>query len=86
MHAYGYDESDFIPCEIQPCGVGVDIHHIEARGMGGSKTKDVPENLMAMCRKHHEDYGDITEFKDYLKRIHLFKTIINQPNDNQAQI
>jgi hypothetical protein len=36
---YGYDETDFIPCEI--CGAkAVDIHHIEAKGMGGSKTKD----------------------------------------------
>lgn len=68
----GYDTSDFIPCEV--CGGrAVDIHHIEARGMGGSKEKDVIENLMALCRACHITYGDITEYKDYLKKIHKLR-------------
>ena len=66
----GYDETDWIPCEV--CGAkAVDIHHIEARGMGGTKQKDSIENLMALCRKHHLEYGDIKDKKDYLKEIHL---------------
>lgn len=49
MKHFGYDISDFIPCEI--CGQkAVDVHHIEGRG----KDKDVIENLMALCRKHHK--------------------------------
>jgi len=57
-------------CEI--CGnYANDIHHIEARGMGGTKQKDSIENLMALCRKHHLQYGDIKYKKDYLKEIHL---------------
>jgi 5-methylcytosine-specific restriction endonuclease McrA len=64
---YGYDISDFIPCEI--CGAkAVDIHHIDARGMGGTN-KDNINNLMALCRKCHIYYGDKKEFKDYLKNI-----------------
>ena len=57
-------------CEI--CGnYANDIHHIEARKMGGTKQKDSIENLMALCRKHHLQYGDIKDKKDYLKEIHL---------------
>jgi hypothetical protein len=45
---FNYGETDFIPCEI--CGQkAVDIHHLEGRGKG----KDVIENLMALCRRHH---------------------------------
>lgn len=57
-------------CEI--CGnYANDIHHIEARKMGGTKQKDSIENLMALCRRHHLQYGDIKDKKDYLKEIHL---------------
>jgi predicted restriction endonuclease len=69
---FGYDKSDFIPCEV--CGAqAVDIHHIEARGMGGSKHADVIENLMALCRKHHEMYGDRKQWKDWLQKVHDLK-------------
>lgn len=67
---FGYTQADFIPCEI--CGqLATDIHHIDARGMGGSDEKDCIENLMAMCRLHHIEYGDIKVFKEYLKKVHL---------------
>jgi len=70
MDAYGYDESDSILCEIIFCyNNAVDIHHIDARGMGGSKTKDIPENLMALCRVHHDKYGDKKQFKEGLPVI-----------------
>lgn len=65
----GFDNTDFIPCEV--CGSSAkDIHHIEPRGMGGRKSKDVIENLMALCRKcHHEaDFGTKLT-KDTLKEI-----------------
>jgi hypothetical protein len=38
--------------------------------MGGSKSADEIENLMALCRTCHTEYGDVTEFKDMLKQIH----------------
>jgi hypothetical protein len=58
-----------VPCEI--CGaMAVDIHHIYARGMGGSNLKDVIENLMALCRKCHTEYGDISDLKEKLQELH----------------
>lgn len=65
----GYSGYEFMPCEI--CGgVGVDIHHIDCRGMGGTKTKDHIENLMLLCREDHIKYGDKTEYKEFLKETH----------------
>ena len=66
---FGYDESDFIPCEICK-SKAVDIHHIECKGMGGSKLKDNIENLMALCRNCHNAFGDIKAYKVELKIIH----------------
>ena len=69
---FGFNNSDFVSCEI--CGKGaVDIHHIDARGMGGNPSgdKDVIENLQAVCRKCHVDFGDKKEFKEMIKKVHL---------------
>lgn len=68
---FGYTVGDFIPCEI--CGnEAVDIHHIDARGMGGNPSgdKDVIENLQAVCRNCHNEYGDIADLKETLKKVH----------------
>lgn len=71
---FGYDVSDFIPCEV--CGSqAVDIHHIKARGMGGSKKLDTIDNLQALCRECHIEYGDKKEYIDYLKDIHNYHLI-----------
>jgi len=69
---FGYDQSDFIACEV--CGdKAVDIHHIECRGMGGSKEADKIENLQALCRECHVKYGDKKDFKEFLQKIHNSK-------------
>lgn len=69
---FGYDVSDFIPCEI--CGRrSVDIHHIKCRGMGGSKNHDDISNLMALCRECHILKGDKKQYIDELKEIHFEK-------------
>jgi len=69
LQGMGYKKTDFIPCEV--CGSqAVDIHHIEARGMGGSKKADLIDNLMGLCRKCHIEYGDKKQYKDFLKDIH----------------
>lgn len=66
---FNYAGDEFIPCEC--CGArAVDIHHIEARGMGGSKDKDDIENLMAVCRTCHIKYGDKKEYLNYLRGRH----------------
>ena len=69
---FKYDTTDFIPCEI--CGAkAVDINHIKARGMGGSKTKDKIENLQALCRQCHLDFGDKKQHLDLLIEKHAKK-------------
>jgi hypothetical protein len=72
LNHFGYDISDFIPCEV--CGkTAIDIHHIEARGIGGSKEADNIENLMALCREDHLKYGDKKQYKEFLKEKHQEK-------------
>jgi hypothetical protein len=69
LEARNLTQNDFIPCEV--CAApAVDIHHIQARGMGGSKLRDNPENLIALCRTcHHEaDFGTGLP-KEYLRKI-----------------
>lgn len=66
---FGYTKDCFVACEI--CGGrAVDIHHIDCRGMGGSKDKDKIQNLMGMCRKHHLEFGDKKQHIEYLKEVH----------------
>lgn len=72
LEGSGFQVEEWIPCEVCEQSA-VDIHHIESRGMGGTKKKDVFPNLMALCRKCHDEYGDITELKEKLTEIHLLK-------------
>ena len=66
---FGYGEDDFVPCEI--CGRrDVDVNHIDCRGMGGSKLMDFIENLMGLCREHHDKYGDKKQWMDWLIERH----------------
>jgi hypothetical protein len=68
---FGYSVQEFIPCEM--CGAkATDIHHIDARGMGGDPQgkKDTIENLQALCRPCHIMYGDKVQYKETLKRAH----------------
>ena len=46
MQFFDYGEQDFVMCEMCQQDRAVDIHHIQGRGMGGSKEKDFIENLM----------------------------------------
>jgi len=66
---FGYAQDDYVPCEVCD-NRAVDIHHIEARGMGGSKDKDLIENLMALCRQCHLDLGDKEQYMQFLKDKH----------------
>jgi hypothetical protein len=38
------------PLKFGECCDGFDVHHIETRGSGGG---DEPENLITLCRNHH---------------------------------
>jgi 5-methylcytosine-specific restriction endonuclease McrA len=41
--------------------------------MGGSNTKDVIENLQALCRKCHLEFGDKKKWMDFLIDKHKNK-------------
>jgi hypothetical protein len=67
---FGYALDDFLPCEV--CGgKAVDIHHIDCKGMGGSTLKDNIENIMAVCRSCHLEYGDKKDHIQFLREKHL---------------
>jgi len=72
MEFFGYDIPEDVVSEVsgEPA---TDIHHIDARGMGGSKTKDVIENLVALTRDEHERAERDYEYNEYVKQIHLNK-------------
>lgn len=61
--------ADELKCEVcfNPAS---DIHHIQRRGMGGSKQADMIENLMALCRKCHNQHGDKKDDKEWLQELH----------------
>lgn len=70
LNYFNYDETDFIGCEN--CNKkATEIHHLEIKGMGGSKTKDYIENLIAICRDCHTKAHGSIEFNKKLKEIHL---------------
>jgi len=59
-----------MPCEI--CSnPSVDVHHIEAKKMGGSKLLDYIENLMGLCRVCHDDCHAEVFSIEWLKKTHV---------------
>jgi len=67
---FGYGMDDVILCEICNC-VATDVHHIERCGMGGGhKMLDEINNIMALCRDCHEEFGDKREHKKMLRDAH----------------
>jgi len=68
LQYFGYSKQDFIPCEL--CGAqAVDIHHIENRKQRKDLENDI-NNLMALCRECHLEYGDKKRHKEWLKIKH----------------
>lgn len=67
---FGISPGEPIHCEI--CGREAhDIHHISARGMGGSDSKDNIENLIALCRECHDKAEAEIYPEEYYREIHL---------------
>lgn len=56
-----------------------DIHHIDARGMGGRASMDTVENLMCLTRELHEYFGDKKEWKEDLKQAHEWFIVNRAP-------
>ena len=63
-------QNTYLPCEV--ClAPGVDVHHIERRGMGGKNQEaDRIENLMLLCRQCHQHYGDKKHHLLFLQERH----------------
>lgn len=57
-------------CELTGSTVIPEIHHIKARGMGGSNEHDGIENLMCLQKKAHYYFGDKEQFMDFLIENH----------------
>ena len=55
--------------------------------MGGTKERFINqvENLMALCRTCHEQYGDKREHRDFLNDIHR-KKLLASKHDNETVI
>lgn len=51
--------------------------------MGGSRTKDVIENLMGLCRTCHDKYGDRKQYYDFLINLHFEKLLSKNVNFNE---
>ena len=62
MAAVGYDETDFMNCEIT-LRKGIDIHHIVNR-------ENRIENLMLLTREKHVEFGEIKSKMCYLLEVH----------------
>jgi hypothetical protein len=81
MKFFGYGIDDFIPSEISGARAN-DVHHIDCRGMGGSKEMDVIENLMALTRAEHDEYGDKEQYMEFLRETHK-QYLNNKINQNR---
>jgi hypothetical protein len=68
MDYFDYGEQDFIPCEICGCRSS-EIHHIHARSQRKDLLNSI-ENIMAICRKDHMEYGDKKQYMEFLQETH----------------
>jgi hypothetical protein len=68
-----------LPCSV--CGIKPpsDPHHYKTRGAGGD---DSLENLISLCRKHHNEIhqiGVLTFMAKYGRGIEKFRTLYGLP-------
>ena len=64
---FDYKTANEVICEA--CGSpAVDVHHVYGRG----KEKDVIENLMALCRRHHDWATQSKISKSEMQLIHNY--------------
>lgn len=70
MTSLEYGTEDFIPSELSGKRA-VDLHHLDCRGMGGTKDKDTLCNLMALTREEHLKYGDKSKYLEFLINKHF---------------
>ena len=71
MDFFDYGEQDFVMCEMCQQDRAIDIHHLNPRAMGGSKSKDYIENLMGLCRDCHNKAESDSSFNMFCRIKHL---------------
>jgi len=70
---FGYDESDFVPCEF--CGKkAVDIHHLEPKSRAKAKVNLI-DNLMGLCRECHHAATISPMMNEHFKIVHRKKLL-----------
>ncbi len=72
MDHFGFDISDYIPCELELHDLGctgksTEIHHI--RGRGPDFTDNV-NNLIALCRSCHNVAHSSAELTEMVQKVH----------------
>lgn len=64
------------------CSAGLDPHHIKSVGSGG---KDAVENLITLCRKHHDDAQENKirrgKLRSILKQYHDYQYSVEELNE-----
>ena len=79
---FGFDESDFIPCEL--CGAkAVDIHHLEPKSRAKAKVNLI-DNIMALCRICHDDCSRSVRINEDAKLIHR-KHLLSVKIDHETE-
>ena len=68
---WGYSVSSIsqenIPCDY--CQkLNTEVHHIQKRQAGGSRTRDIPSNLVALCRGCHTMADYNKEFNKMVRK------------------
>lgn len=82
MNFFGYDVSDFIPCEF--CGKkAVDIHHLEPKSRAKHKVNMI-DNLMALCRECHHAATISPLMNENFKAVHR-KKLLGSKHDNETE-
>lgn len=67
---FGFDQCDDVYSEVSQSELCNDIHHINARGSGGTIKEERIENLIALTRYEHTKYGDKKQYKSWLFMVH----------------
>ena len=67
LQHFGHGQQDFVGCE-ECGGEATDIHHLTPRSLGGENTVD---NLIALCRTHHETAHASKLYNEQLRQKHI---------------
>jgi len=83
LQYFGYSTADFIPCEV--CGAkSVDVHHLTPRSLRKDLVNKI-DNLVALCREHHDQAGKDKAFNESLRLIHRRRLLANGLPDNETE-